>query len=299
MKRTADRMNRPQPRRGFSLIELLAVIIVIGILVSLLFPAINSVRRRAQITQVSAELTQIDTAIASFSSSGAIGAQPWSELILVEDPSTIPSLAPAVQQRIAVSQSRLRRMFEGMNFTVQHDLNGDADKADLLELTGSECLVFFLGGILSSKDLNNNNVLETNETTVKQALTGFSKNPVDPFTRAGSNRLGPYFTFDAARLIDTDGDGMLEYLDATPNQKTAYHFASSNNGQGYDSTVQIYVQSDGKTPWNKDGHQLISPGADGAFGFTTTRNTFAVGATVTGEAADNIANFKPGTTLGE
>ncbi|MFO0425871.1 MAG: type II secretion system protein, partial [Planctomyces sp.] len=66
MKRTADRKTTPQPRRGFSLIELLAVIIVIGILVSLLFPAINSVRRRAQLTQVSAEMTQMEQAIASF-----------------------------------------------------------------------------------------------------------------------------------------------------------------------------------------------------------------------------------------
>jgi prepilin-type N-terminal cleavage/methylation domain-containing protein len=293
MNRTAPRVPRHHHRSGFSLLELLAAIVIIAILISLLFPAIGALRRRAQITLISSELTRIDTAIATFSSSGAIGVQPWSKIILTEDPS-ITAWDP-------VSQSKLRRMFEGMNFdsTIQRDFNGDntfdgdATPANSsITLDSSECLVFFLGGVQS---------LKTPGAT--QALTGFSKNPVEPFTRDGSNRLGPYFTFDAGRLVDTDGDGMFEYLDNSPNQKLPYHFASSNNGQGYDSATQIYVQADGKTPWNKDGHQLISPGADGDFGFVTTppplRNTFAVGTVVTGAASDNIANFKPGTTLGE
>jgi prepilin-type N-terminal cleavage/methylation domain-containing protein len=283
MNRTAHRQQHPNHRSGFSLLELLAAIVIIAILISLLFPAINGVRRRAQITLVSSELTRIDTAIASFSSSGAIGVQPWSEIVLTEDPGTTAW--------DSTSQTKLRRMFEAMDFTLQHDFNGDGDITDVLTITSSECLVLFLGGVPSLKTAG-----------APQTLTGFSKNPVDPFSRDGSNRLGPYFTFDGGRLIDTDADGMLEYLDESPNQKTPYHFASSNNGQGYTSTTSIYVQSDGKTPWNKDGHQLVSPGADADFGFTTTpplRNTFAAGTAVTGPAADNIANFKPGTTLGE
>jgi general secretion pathway protein G len=284
MNRTAHRQQHPNHRSGFSLLELLAAIVIIAILISLLFPAINGVRRRAQITLIASELTRIDTAIATFSGSGAIGVQPWSEIVLTEDPSTTPW--------DSTSQTKLRRMFETMDFSIQHDFNGDGDNTDVLTLTSSECLVFFLGGIPSLK-----------APGVTQALTGFSKNPVDPFTRDGSNRLGPYYTFDAARLVDPDGNGMLGYVDESPSQKEPYHFASSNNGQGYNSTTQIYVQADGRTPWNKDGHQLISPGADGAFGFVTTppplRNTFAVGIAVTGAAADNIANFKPGTTLGE
>ena len=64
------------------------------------------------------------------------------------------------------------------------------------------------------------------------------------------------------------------------------------------------MQTDGKTPWNKDGVQIISPGFDGEFGFVPTsgqKGPFGPGLDLTGarvSEADNIANFNPGGTLG-
>ncbi|RLT09272.1 MAG: prepilin-type N-terminal cleavage/methylation domain-containing protein, partial [Planctomycetota bacterium] len=53
-------------RHGFSLIELLVVIVIIGILMALILPALNGARIRARITQVSTEITQLDQALVSF-----------------------------------------------------------------------------------------------------------------------------------------------------------------------------------------------------------------------------------------
>lgn len=290
MNRTAPaRTNHPPGRSGFTLLELLGVIAIIAILVTLLLPAIRGAIRTARVAETSSELTRIDSAIAQFSGSGGVGIQPWSELILTED--------PAITAWTTDTQTKLRRMFESMDFSLKHDFNGDGDQTDVITMTGSECLVLFLGGVPSVKVAN-----------TPQAMLGLSKNPLDPFNITGSNRLGPFFTFNAERLRDSDSDGMLEYFDDVSGQTTPLHFASSNNGQGYSPAVTVYVQADGSTPINANGHQLISPGDDLSLGFVpypstlpAPRLTYAKGTAFTGSRAaetDNIANFAPGVTLG-
>jgi hypothetical protein len=175
------------------------------------------------------------------------------------------------------------------NYTQLVDFNGDGDTADVLTLTSSECLLFFLGGMRD---------LATGTT-----LTGFSANREKPFARGGDNRTGPQFTFDSGRFIDLDGDGMPEYRDLATDGDVATVFASSNNGQGYNTangSVIHFQQSDGSTAWNENSFQLISPGEDGKFGFDVAPNPFVAqtwspGSTVTGEQADNISNFAPST----
>jgi hypothetical protein len=173
-----------------------------------------------------------------------------------------------------VSKSVLRRMFgSNFDFTASYDFNGDTFDTGqpvpgngTITLTSSECLLFFLGGM---RDL-----------ATGQVMTGFSPNGAKPFARGGANRTGPHYTFDSTRFIDRDSDGMPEYRDMgngndDEDVTAALIFASSNNGQGYsesNGSVIYFHQSDGTTAWNENSFQLISPGADGTFGFGISPN---------------------------
>jgi prepilin-type N-terminal cleavage/methylation domain-containing protein len=297
---------KPAPRHGFSLIELLIVIVIIGILMALIIPTLASIRRTAAVVQQSAEFSKLDTAISQFASD--MGVEPWSEIILTEN-GTSSTWDPA-------SATKIRRIWPTFNFQQDIDFNGDlaftgdSSGSGRITLTGSECLLFFLGGMLD-RDADRNGSISIEELREDAVVThvGFSKSPVNPFSKTGSNRQGPWFDFDIARKSDKDVQGnirdyMPEYFATIGDQSTAVHFASANNGQGYFSGVSIYVQSDGRTPWNKDSHQLVAAGFDNVLGFDPlagTRMTYANAESVSGnlQQADNVASFKPGSTLGD
>ncbi|RMG34263.1 MAG: prepilin-type N-terminal cleavage/methylation domain-containing protein [Planctomycetota bacterium] len=257
-------------RAGFTLVEILIVIVIISILIALLLPALGNIQRRAREARVRSEIASLEKALADFKTT--YGVDPPSFIVLHESGA---GWAGDVRSRAAI-----RRIWNQFNFGLNRDINGDGDTNDTFLLSGAECLVFFLGGMSQGSTAGGKTVY---------AMLGFSKNPANPFQRppAGSqeSRVGPFIEFDAGRLIDVDGDGMLEYADPLPDASTPYLYVSSYDGRGYpvndpgapdDFDVfgdardmqRVYYQGAGANAqaYNPKSFQIISPGSDRQYG---------------------------------
>lgn len=256
-------------RSGFSLIELLMVVVIIGILMALILPAIGGARKRAQIAAVATEITKLDQAIVAFKNK--YGVEPPSSLNI---PTSATGWAPEDRQKIS-------RVWDQFDFTTLGGLGGGYPSQPR-SLNGAECLVFFLGGINKG-------------TPTAPVIIGFSNNPRTPWDPAASNRVGPFFDgFDPARISDIDKDGIGEFLDSLPGQTAPYAYFCSQ-GKSYKKSNRaladdfdiypdppmainnstsapprnlqfLYMQGDGKTPQRATSYQIISPGFDGLYG---------------------------------
>lgn len=306
-------MQRPQPptpqpaptRRGaFTLVELLVVIVVIAILLSLVLPALFSVQSRARVAQVVVEIKNLEKAIADFKLK--YGVEPPSRFRIRGDGAYDPQGNQTDRESLAI----MRQIWPNYNpvDNPPGDLTGNGNP-DTFTLSGAECLVFFLGGP---------GVFQA----VSPFANGFSPNPANPFS-SGGNRVGPFFDFDPARLVDVDGDGAPEYLDPLPGQTRPYVYASSYEGRGYNRATDsndnpinpdLIIGSEGESlrseylrpgetaSINPNSFQIISPGFDGNYvqpgaewgnrGGPYDRET-RLSAARAGER-DNITNFAGG-----
>ena len=242
-------MDRQRPSRaGFTLVELLMTILIIGILIGILVPTIAAAFRRAKEAAVTAELNNLATALASFKNT--YGDYPPSRIILPETGFTafltnapagpVPGITNDMDdtdmsyaQLAQRSLLYLRKFFPRANFmtassSAYNDFNGNGVQDKPILLSGSECLTFFLGGI---PIINNGVVI---------GVSGFSKSPINPFVSmavAPNNRTVPNYEFTTGRLVDLDGDMIPSYIDPIDNSignRSSYAYFSSYGTNGYD-----------------------------------------------------------------
>lgn len=264
-------MIRPSFRRrsgsGFTLVELMVVIVIIGILIALLVPAIAGAVRKARDAQVSSEIQTLATSLAAFKEK--YGDYPPSRILLSEtgvyptgdtnDISTLPtnytvvgsfptaSAAVGADLTIAaVTERSLRYLWKfwpranhqlpfpvgpaGDQYFPDYNGNGVQDSG-LIYLQGHECLVFFLGGIPNPSGGGT------------FGMSGFAKDTLYPFKNAlttannnqtTSNRYPPFHEFKGDRLIDDDGDGIPGFVDPLGTQSEARYYAYfSAYGNGF------------------------------------------------------------------
>lgn len=235
MLRPTPNRRRSPARTGLTLIELLVVILIIGILMALLIPAVGGAIRQAKQGQVSAEISNMATALADFKT--RFNDYPPSRLYCAENGDYSPATGDSedLKNLKARSAQYLRKFFprvdirtNGTTSGLVYDFNsnGSVTADPAFVINGPECLVFFLGGMTQATTTNG-------KTTY--AMVGFSKSPTNPFVSVATsaNRTSPFYEFFNGRLDDSDGNGVPCYLDPLGSQADNTPIAEGNDKRPY------------------------------------------------------------------
>ncbi len=251
--------------RGFTMVELMAVVLILAVLIALLLPALNGALKTARNAAVGAEINQLAQALASFKAN--YGDYPPSRVWLSEDGNFGVNTSTAALATGDISSAQLaqrslaimRKFFPRVVFNSSsdvfgsgsaqwYDFNGDGVfqyHASYI-LQGHECLVFFLGGIPQI-------------TASGYGMSGFGKDPTNPFknSAATGNRQAPFFEFNPGRLVldptNPTTPGIPGYLDSLGNPAPTgnagdpinfYAYFSAYGSNGYDPNDVNFKESD-------------------------------------------------------
>lgn len=297
--KSATHSTKLPTRQGFTLVELIVVVLVIGILVAIIVPTLGAIQVKAKQAQVAAEINSLSAAIGRFKTT--YGIDPPSRLVLFERASEYPTETKAIIRRIWPQfDFNVANSNTGVNIDL--DADGTAGEANTPSggavLNGAQCLVFFLGGMITGSP---------------PTAEGFSKNPANPFVvkSLAPNREGPFMEFDSGRIIPAaSGSSLVQgYLSQLPDQTLPYLYFSSYDGRGYRTKAgtanvevplgtfaDVYRVSAGGAAHKPQSFQIICPGYDNAYGkggAFDPRNTTNAGLSDQADY-DNLTNFHPG-----
>lgn len=290
-----------RPRSGFTLVEVLTVIVILSILAALTVGAVMMARTAARRAAIRVEISQLETALENYKREYGEYPPDFAGL----DGSA--AAKEAAQKRVI---SHLRKRFPryGLTGDVTTDWNtfhnavamatsSGSVPLEVNSFTPSTALAFWLGGLPDNTD--------------QTILTGFSADPAHPFESSTvvPSRVAPLMEFRADQLHVTTGG--VEFR-PSPSGLTApyvYFKAWSSGGYYPDNTPAEPYYDSGKNVWlNPKTFQIISAGLDDGYGAPLTSTGVAPhfpsgdnfdesdsAVTQYGSHYDNQTNFAKGT----
>ena len=315
----ASHKFRPATRGGFTLVEMLTVIVIISILASLVVGGAIAARRAARRAVIKTDISQLEMALENYK--GEYGEYPpdFAFCNLAEG----DAMGDAARARVA---NHIRKAFPRMRLSG----NTNAQFATFAEsvtglaladygnasafftavgdvLNPSTALACWLGGMPNAEGKPN----------------GFAKDPANPF-RTGEPRTTPFFDFDPARMngyqlyqpaiqpvspyvyfraVRDNTTGVFEYGGISGSTFTpASYGAGTNvcvpylaNVLGATASATPNTSTDQRVWCSPEKFQIIAAGLDGEFANAASPFRFAtLGDGLTDADYDNLTNFAKG-----